>query len=244
MGAKTGIEWTDSTWNPVTGCTKVSAGCKNCYAETVAERFRGHAAFPNGFDLTLRPERLYDPLRWQRPRRIFVCSMSDLFHERIEASWIGRVFDVMEQAAERGHTFQVLTKRSIRMAIYLRARYGEAGVPAHIWCGVSVEHAERDVLERIEDLRMTPAKVRFLSCEPLLGSLYAGIAETSIIDGIDWVIVGGESGRRARPMEATWAREIRDLCREQGTAFFMKQMANREPIPEDLMVREYPDGRS
>jgi protein gp37 len=210
------IEWTDATWNPVTGCTKISHGCDNCYAERFSERFRGvpRHPFETGFDLTLRPERLEHPLNWKRPRMIFVNSMSDLFHKEISHSFIDRVFNTMERAD--WHKFQILTKRSSLMARYLKARYGSGAVPAHIWCGVSVEDAQAKT--RIAHLRGAPAAMRFLSLEPLLGSL--GRLD---LDGIDWVIAGGESGPGARPMHADWVREIRDQCLTQGAAFFFKQ---------------------
>ena len=167
MGNKSAIEWTDATWNPVTGCTKITRGCDNCYAERLAERFRGTPghSFENGFDLTLRPERLSQPLSWRRPRRIFVNSMSDLFHKRIPPEFVDCVFDTME-AADR-HIFQILTKRSSLMAGYLQRRYDRRMAPRHIWCGVSVE--DHRATARIRHLQRTPIAVRFLSIEPLLG---------------------------------------------------------------------------
>ena len=166
MAEKSAIEWTDSTWNPVTGCTKVSEGCENCYAERFAERFRGVAGHPfeMGFDLTLREERLGQPLRWRRSRQIFVNSMSDLFHKEVPWSFVDRVFDVMEQAD--WHIFQVLTKRSSLMRDYLRGRYRDSAVPPHIWCGVSIE--DRSALVRVRHLQESPVSLRFLSIEPLL----------------------------------------------------------------------------
>ena len=222
MSDKSAIEWTDATWNPVTGCTKITRGCDHCYAERFAERFRGAPGHPfeNGFDLTLRPERLEQPLAWKRPRRVFVNSMSDLFHKRIPADFIDRVFDTME-AADR-HEFQVLTKRSALMRAYLRRRYGKGAAPAHIWCGVSVE--DHMATARIRHLRTAPATVRFLSIEPLLGPV--GDLD---LDGIHWVIVGGESGPQARPMEERWILDIRDLCQENGVAFFFKQWGGMTP---------------
>ena len=222
MGDKSAIEWTDATWNPVTGCTRVGAGCDNCYAERFAERFRGVPGHPfeRGFDLVLRPERLDRPLRWTRPRKIFVNSMSDLFHKGVPDGYVDRVFDVMESADH--HLFQVLTKRSSRMGRYLRRRYGTSAAPAHIWCGVSIE--DRAALSRLRHLREAPAAVRFLSLEPLLGSL--GAFE---LEGVSWVIVGGESGPGARPMAAEWVREVRDLCRDAGTPFFFKQWGGPRP---------------
>ena len=212
MSDRSAIEWTEATWNPVTGCTEVSPGCAHCYAKTFAERFRGVPGHPyeNGFDLQLRPERLDQPLRWKRGRTIFVNSMSDLFHERIPVAYIRQVFDVMERATQ--HSFQVLTKRHERMMELAPL----LPWPSNVWMGVSVEN--RRWTERIDTLRMIPAAVRFLSCEPLLGDL-----GTLDLDGIDWVIVGGESGHRARPMNIEWARSIRDQCQAADIHFFFKQ---------------------
>ncbi|HVO01623.1 MAG TPA: phage Gp37/Gp68 family protein [Candidatus Cybelea sp.] len=222
MAGSTTIEWTDATWNPVTGCTKISAGCDNCYAERFAERFRGTPGHPfeTGFDLTLRPERLEQPLKWRRPQMIFVNSMSDLFHKEIPQEFIAKVFDTMEQAT--WHTFQVLTKRSSLMGKFLRRRYGETRGPAHMWFGVSVEDGTK--LSRVEHLRTAPAGVRFLSIEPLIGPI--GKLD---LTGIDWVIVGGESGPKARPMAADWAREVRDQCSAARVPFFFKQWGNWAP---------------
>ena len=223
MADGTRIEWADATWNPVTGCTKISRGCDNCYAERFSERFRGVAGHPfaTGFDLTLRPERLQHPLNWQRPRRIFVNSMSDLFHKDVPRGFVDQVFDTMERAS--WHSYQVLTKRSSLMRRYLARRYGERHGPRHIWCGVSVEDAPR-ARTRIGHLRAAPAGLRFLSVEPLLGRL--GRVDLS---GIDWVILGGESGPRARPMHEDWARELRDQCLAQDVAFFFKQWGGPRP---------------
>ena len=217
MAYKSSIEWTDTTWSPVTGCTKVTRGCDNCYAERLAERFRGVAghAYENGFDLQLRPERLRQPLRWRGSRRVFVNSMSDLFHKDIPRGFIDQVFDVMERADR--HVFQVLTKRSSLMREYVRGRYGGGIAPVHIWFGVSVEDAAGTA--RVRHLQETPAAVRFLSVEPLLGS----VADSLDLAGIAWVIVGGESGPRARPMRGEWAAAVRDLCELRGVPFFFKQ---------------------
>ena len=222
MAEKSTIEWTDSTWNPVTGCTKVSRGCDNCYAERFAERFRGVAGHPFevGFDLTLRDERLNQPLRWRRPRMIFVNSMSDLFHKEIPRQFVDKVFDVMERAD--WHVFQVLTKRSSLMRNYLRNRYSGSMVPPHIWCGVSVE--DRASLVRVRHLQESPVAVRFLSMEPLLDS----IGEFDV-SGIAWIIVGGESGPGARPIEVEWVYEVRDLCKDNGIPFFFKQWGGFRP---------------
>lgn len=222
MADNSAIEWTDATWNPVTGCTKISAGCDHCYAERFSERFRGTPGHPfeMGFDLTLRPGRLEQPLRWRRPRMIFVNSMSDLFHKDIPPEFIVRVFDTMERA--HWHTFQVLTKRSSLMRDFLRRRYGAIAGPVHMWFGVSVEDGSKK--SRIRHLHDAPAGVRFLSIEPL-------IAPMGKIDlmGIDWVIVGGESGPGARPMDPTWVRDLRDQCVASGVAFFFKQWGGLRP---------------
>lgn len=264
MSDNTGIEWTDATWNPVTGCTKVSAGCDHCYAETIAHRFAGTKAYPNGFGVTLRPERLDQPLRWRRPRRIFVNSMSDLFHDEIPDEYIARVFAVMALAGQ--HTFQLLTKRHGRMRSLLTSpgfqsavfraindrpsweRVDVAGtLPLpNVWVGVSVENQQwADI--RIPALLDTPAAVRFLSCEPLLGPVtiaryidperacncsvpqmegagqHATRCRCLTQPEIGWVIVGGESGRGARPMHADWARSLRDQCQDAGVPFLFKQ---------------------
>ena len=228
MAAHSAIEWTESTWNPVTGCTKVSPGCDRCYAERLSERFRGVPGHPfeSGFDLALRPERLAQPRSWRRPRRVFVCSMSDLFHRDVPRDYVDRVFDAMESA--HWHTYQVLTKRSSLMRSYMTARYGpgspsaRSAPPAHVWLGVSVEDAS--ALVRIEHLRQTPAAVRFVSAEPLLGPVHS-----ASLDRIDWVIAGGESGPGARPVEIEWLRGLRDKCVQRGVAFFFKQWGGRTP---------------
>lgn len=223
MKGRSRIEWTGRTWNPVTGCAKISPGCDYCYAERFAERFRGVPNHPYevGFDVTLRPERLGEPARWRKPQTVFVNSMSDLFHREVSEEYIRRVFDAMETADR--HTFQVLTKRSGRLRRFMRKYYGESSrAPKNVWLGTSVEDAERQV--RVRHLKESPAQVRFLSIEPLLGPLVP-----LELNGIDWVIVGGESGPRARPMKAEWVRSIRDWCIEQGTAFFFKQWGGRWP---------------
>lgn len=221
MGDASKIEWTEATWNPVTGCTKVSAGCKNCYAETMANRLHEMAkatgrpnGYHNGFKLTLQPERLEQPLQWKRPRLIFVNSMSDLFHTDVPDDYIRQVWDVMVRA--NWHTYQVLTKRSDRLS-HLGARLPRGGP---VWVGVSVE--DQRVVRRIDHLRDVPksvAAVRFLSLEPLIGPL-----QNLNLTGIDWVIVGGESGPGARPMDLDWARDLRDQCQRAGVPFFFKQI--------------------
>jgi protein gp37 len=222
MASTTEIEWTDATWNPVTGCTKITRGCDFCYAERFSERFRGVPGHPfeNGFDLKLRPERLTQPLGWRQPRRIFVNSMSDLFHKEVPRSFIDSVFDTMEAAD--WHTYQVLTKRSSLMVRYLRDRYGAGKAPSHVWLGVSVEDARNAI--RVKHLRAAAASVKFVSFEPLLASV--GKID---LKGIDWAIVGGESGPRSRAMAEEWAIEIRDQCKSDKVAFFFKQWGGVRP---------------
>lgn len=212
MSSNSKIEWTDASWNPVTGCTKVSPGCANCYAETFAERFRGVPGHPyeTGFDLTLRPERLELPLSWKKSKRIFVNSMSDLFHKDVPNDYILKVFETMRQA--HWHQFQILTKRAAR----LESIDPQIEWPDNVWMGVSVE--SKKYRSRIDHLRRTHARVKFLSIEPLIEDL-----EGLDLDGIDWVIVGGESGRKARPMEMQWILDIQRSCEEQEVAFFFKQ---------------------
>jgi len=222
MAQNSTIEWTDTTWNPVTGCTKVSRGCDNCYAERFSERFRGVRGHPfeTGFDLTLRPERLLQPLTWKRSRMVFVNSMSDLFHKKIPSSYIGDVFQTMEKA--HWHIFQVLTKRSSLLRRFVNDRYPVDSAPPHIWLGVSIE--DRKALVRLKHLQQTRASVRFVSFEPLLGPI--GQVDLS---GIHWAIAGGESGPRARFVDPAWIRELRDQCLSSGVAFFFKQWGGRTP---------------
>ena len=217
MSDKSKIEWTDATWNPVRGCTKVSPGCLHCYAETFAERFRGVPGHPFefGFDLRLIPEKLGDPLRWGTSRMIFVNSMSDLFHKDVPDDYIVSVARVM--TAANWHTYQVLTKRGARLQSLLKGKLHFAAKQNHIWWGVSVENRQHG-LPRIDLLRQSPARVRFLSVEPLLEDL-----GTVDLKGISWVIVGGESGPGARRMDPAWVRNIRTQCRAAGVAFFFKQ---------------------
>lgn len=259
MSDKTKIEWTDATWNPVTGCTKVSTGCDHCYAETIATRFAGTSAYPNGFQVTLRPERLDQPIRWKRPRRIFVNSMSDLFHTDVPDDYIAKVFAVMAIASR--HTFQVLTKRHGRMKALLNSRDFYATVRGHLrntygfsevdafgtdlfplfnaWLGVSVED-QRTADLRIPALLDTPAAVRWLSCEPLLGHTWlTGLlpSDSEVLSPlgshrrptIDWVVVGGESGPNARPMHPDWARSLRDQCVAADVPFLFKQWGEWAP---------------
>ena len=218
MSEQSGIEWTDATWNPVTGCTKISPGCKHCYAERLAARLQamGNPRYRRGFAVTLHEDQLTLPLRWRRPKRIFVNSMSDLFHEAVPEGFIRRVFEVMGSAPH--HVFQVLTKRSRRLAML------GASLPwaPNIWQGVSVESS--GYVGRVRDLRRVPAAVRFLSIEPLLGPI-PGLP----LEGVDWVIVGGESGGGRRPMHPDWVLQIRDQCVAAGVPFFFKQWGGRTP---------------
>lgn len=222
MADATAIEWTDATWNPVTGCTKISPGCDNCYAARFSERFRGVPGHPfeTGFDLTLRPGRLLQPFAWKRPRMIFVNSMSDLFHKEIPRAHIAAVFDTMEKAT--WHIYQVLTKRSSLLHNFIHDRYRHGAAPSHMWFGVSVENAQ--ATSRIAHLQKAKVSVRFLSIEPLIapvGKLF--------LDNIHWVIVGGESGPHARPMKPEWAIDIRNQCVAAGIPFFFKQWGGRSP---------------
>ena len=210
---KTAIEWTDKTWNPTTGCNKVSPGCKHCYAEAITKRFPDK--FPNGFEFTLREDRLNDPKRWRAPSMVFVNSMSDLFHELMPLPFLEQIFDVM--AACPQHTFQILTKRHERLLELAPLLTW----PDNVWMGVSVENQK--YVHRVDYLRQVPAKVRFLSCEPLLGPLELDLT------GIHWVITGGESGPKHRPIDEVWVRSIRDQCLKADVAFFHKQWGGIRP---------------
>jgi protein gp37 len=212
MAANSSIEWTEMTWNPVTGCTKVSPGCMNCYAERMAKRLRGMGVtrYESGFKVTLQPDLVEQPLRWRKPRLVFVNSMSDLFHEDVPFEFIEQVFDVMRRAS--WHQFQVLTKRSER----LQDLDASIEWPENVWMGVSVENDK--YAHRVDNLRKTGAKIRFLSLEPLLGPI-PGIS----LKGVDWVIVGGESGPGARPIEEAWVWDIQKQCKRAGVHFFCKQ---------------------
>lgn len=237
MSDKSQIEWTDATWNPVRGCTAITPGCERCYAETFAERFRGVKGHPyeQGFDLRLVPEKLAEPLRWKTPRTIFVNSMSDLFHKDVPDEYVERVCRVMERA--NWHIFQVLTKRSSRMRNLLQTRLGFAAKLPHVWWGVSVEDRAHG-LPRVEHLRQAPAALRFLSVEPLLEDL----GEINL-EGISWVIVGGESGPGARPMEKGWVESIRRQCEDAGVPFFFKQWGgfSKKKAGRELNGRTYDD---
>ncbi|BBX02273.1 hypothetical protein BST36_29140 [Mycolicibacterium moriokaense] len=230
MADRSAIEWTEATWNPVTGCDRVSAGCDHCYAMTLAKRLKamGSEKYQNdgdprtsgpGFGITVHPQALDEPRRWRQPRTVFVNSMSDLFHARVPVGFIRDVFDVCRDTPQ--HTYQVLTKRSLRLR-----RLGESlDWPSNLWMGVSVENS--DVLSRVDHLREVPAAVRFLSCEPLIGPL-----DGLNLDGIHWVIAGGESGANHRPVDGEWVRGIRDACQDAGVAFFFKQWGGRTPKAE------------
>lgn len=212
MAGNSNIEWTEATWNPVTGCSKVSEGCRHCYAERMAKRLyaMGNPRYLNGFKVTLHQDLIELPKKWNKPKKIFVNSMSDLFHVNVPLDFIQQVFNTMNETPQ--HTFQILTKRperALKLAPYLN--FSE-----NIWMGTSIENI--DVIKRMDFLKKIPAAIRFLSCEPLLGPL-----DRMDLDGIHWVIVGGESGPGARPMEADWVRSIRDQCKEQNVAFFFKQ---------------------
>ncbi len=213
MTKKTTIEWTEQTWNPTTGCTKISPGCKHCYAEVMAKRLKamGARGYENGFNLSILPERLEQPLMRRKPTIYFVNSMSDLFHNDIPFAFLDKVFDVIERTPQ--HTYQILTKRSARMRKYFSSRE----VPGNVWLGVSVENRKYG-LQRVDDLREIKASIRFLSIEPLLEDV--GQLD---LRGIHWVIVGGESGSKARPMKAEWVETIKGQCEQKGVAFFFKQ---------------------
>ena len=222
MAHKSTIEWTNSTWNPITGCTKISTGCDFCYAERFSERFRGVAGHPfeNGFDLTLRPERITQPLSWKKPRLVFVNSMSDLFHKEVPHTYIDRIFETMEAA--NWHIFQILTKRSSIMRRYVNQRYKNSKAPEHVWLGVSIE--DQSKRSRIAHLQQTAARIRFLSVEPLIGP-----PGDLNLRGIHWVIAGGESGPHARPMKPEWAVSVKNQCMAQKVPFFFKQWGGFRP---------------
>lgn len=210
--SKTKIEWTDKTWNPITGCTKVSSGCKNCYAEIMSLRLKamGIDKYKNGFNFTLHEECLSEPLKWKKPHTIFVCSMSDIFHEKVPFEFVDKIINIIKQTPH--HNYQILTKRAEQMNEY----FDRKEIPQNIWLGVTVDvSASKD---RIDSIRNLNASIKFLSCEPLLEDL----GELNL-ENIDWVIVGGESGSKARPMEKKWVLSIKEQCEEQGSAFFFKQ---------------------
>lgn len=208
----TKIEWTERTWNPITGCTKQSIGCVNCYAERMSRRLcaMGNPKYINGFKLTMHPEVLVEPLKWKKPSTIFVCSMSDLFHNDVPFDFIDKVFRIIEETPR--HNYQILTKRAERMSEY----FGHRNIPRNVWIGVTVEH--ESTKQRIDCIRDLKAQVKFLSCEPLLGDL--GLLD---LTGINWIIVGGESGTQARPMKAEWVFNIKNQAVENNIPFFFKQ---------------------
>ncbi|MBU8932873.1 MAG: phage Gp37/Gp68 family protein [candidate division Zixibacteria bacterium] len=230
MTVKTKIAYAHSTWNPVTGCSAVSEGCRHCYAERMAKRLHGMgvAKYRNSFEVTLHPDQIKEPLRWRKPHLVFTASMSDLFHEKVPLKFIRSIFETMQQADQ--HIFQLLTKRSKRLAKFAP----KLPWPSNVWAGVTVENAR--FRDRIDDLRQVDAAVRWLSMEPLLGPV-----ETLDLDGIDWVVVGGESGPGARPMEEKWVLDIQKQCRAQGSAFFFKQWGgfNRRKTGRLLRGRLY-----
>ena len=228
--AQSHIEWTEMTWNPVTGCDKVSEGCRYCYAESFARRLKamGNGKYSNGFELTLHPDVLQEPFRWKKPRVVFVNSMSDLFHKDVPVDYIRDVFEVIRQNPQ--HVFQVLTKRADVLRYY--DSEDQLFWPHNVWMGVSVENARN--MDRIDLLRQTRAKVKFLSCEPLLGPL-----SSMNLDGIDWVIVGGESGRKARTIDPEWVQEIREQCLAANVPFFFKQWGGTNKKKSGRML----DGR-
>lgn len=237
----TKIEWTQETWNPVSGCDPVSEGCRNCYAERMARRLAGRCGYPeapNHFNITLHPDRLDNPLRWKKPRLIFACSMGDLFHPDVSFKLIGRVF-ATAIAADWHTAFQILTKRPERMHSFVTWFQTKTALNLcsfrHIWLGVTTEN-QRCADERIPVLLRIPAAVRFVSVEPMLGAMDLALYLTKL----QWVICGGETGPKARPMKPEWARSLRDQCSAAGVPFFMKQVSGRETIPDDLKVREFP----
>ena len=230
MPSNTSIEWTEHTWNAFSGCVKVSPGCDHCYAETTASGRWGSPAFPNGFDLTLRPHKIRDPVKWKTPARVFVNSMSDLFLGTVPADYLVKIWNTMLEAD--WHQYQILTKRPIPAARLIEDL--DLDLPPHIWLGVSVESQEW-ADQRIPALLGIPAQVRFLSCEPLLGP----IDITSYLHGLDWVIDGGESGPKRRPASYDWFRSIRDQCQAHGTAYFHKQ-GNSHRSGKDRLL----DGRT
>ncbi len=232
----TSIEWTDKTWNPVTGCTKVSEGCRHCYAERLFPKVYPGRKFT---DVQLHPDRLDHPRKWRKPCMVFVNSMSDLFHQDIPGEFLDDVFSVM--CSQKRHTFQVLTKRPDRMADYILNGFGEKY--PNVWLGTSVEN-QKAWDERYPYMLRISANVRFVSYEPALGPINFGLlrspTEGTLKPYVDWIICGGESGPKARPMDPDWARSVRDQCAAAGVPFFMKQMSKKAPIPEDLAIRQWP----
>lgn len=255
MGIKTAIEWTDKTWNVSTGCSKVSAGCKNCYAERMINRFAGKSpAYPNGFDLTLKPHKLRDPFSYQEPSMVFVNSMSDLFHHEVPFEYIDQVMGVIHKCPQ--HVFQVLTKRPGRAVEYFdHYLNGEAPLnkvmPSNLWLGTSVEN--RATIDRIRSIKECPARVHFVSFEPLLEDVCCGHLADVVAHSLDWAIIGGESGHGARPCKLEWVENLVKFCDWHGVSVFVKQMGsawagsakkkggNPDEWPEHLRVREFPE---
>ena len=248
----TKIQWTDKTWSPVTGCTKISPGCKNCYAERMSKRLAGRFGYPpapDNFKVTLHENKLKEPYKWIKSKMIFVCSMSDLFHEDVPDSFIDDVWDTM--LISNQHTYQILTKRPERMKNWIEKHIYDQAYWKNVWFGVSCENKEQ-ADKRIPDLLQTPAAVRFISVEPMLEKInisdliWNQMRENDYYFipslGISWVICGAESGTGARLMNPDWARDLRDQCKNAGIPFFMKQLSKKAPIPDDLMIREYPNG--
>lgn len=250
----TKIEWATETWNPISGCSPVSEGCQNCYARRMAQRLRGRFGYPQDdpFKVTFHPDRLDQPLKWRKPRMIFVSSMGDLFHKDIESEWVDEVLQVI---AETNHTYMILTKRPENMKAYFDSYLAhEIVLPDNLWLGCTAENQQR-ADERIPILLQIPAARRFVSLEPLLSSidltdieLTASIRLDALrgggnIPGLDWVIVGGETGPGARLMNPYWARAVLLRCQGAGVPFFFKNMSQKKPTPDDLMIREYPEGR-
>lgn len=236
MSIKSKIEWTNATWNPIRGCTKVSEGCKNCYAEAFAERFRGVPGHPyeQGFDLKLITKKIEEPLKWRQPKKIFVCSMSDLFHEEVPIEYIRKIFYTMNNA--KWHIFQILTKRIERLS----AIYKQFNWTTNIWIGTTIELQKYSYRSYI--LSKVPTSIRFLSFEPLLGPI-----QNVFLSNIDWIIVGGESGLNARPMEISWALTIKNMCKKNNIPFFLKQLGGRngkrggmEALLEGQLWHQYP----
>jgi len=233
----TKISWCDRVWNPVTGCSPISEGCQNCYARRMANRLKGRYGYPTDepFRPTFHPDRLDEPLHWKKPSRIFVCSMGDLFHERINDSIVDKIMRIIWQADQ--HIFLLLTKRPQNLTYYeIGLEKHLCELPTNLWLGVSIS-TNKD-LWMVETLLQIPAAKRFISCEPLLGPINLGKLSDP---NISWIIVGGESGPKARPMNPDWARSLRDQCQAADVPFFFKQMSGKQPIPKDLMIREFPN---